>query len=152
MERIRENHQFHFGRNASKTLDILNVVPRDQDKKPFLLLDGHGSRLEMPFLQYINTPTDHWVVCIGVPYGTALWQVGDSKEQNGSFNIAINKSKQDLLSYKEEKCMEGTLIPTYLMPLINKAWNSIFARIDKNKKAIAEREWNPLNFNLLLNE
>ena len=48
--------------------------------------------------------------------------------------------------------MEGTLIPTYLMSLINKAWNSFFARIDKNKKAIAERGWNPLNFNLLLNE
>ena len=134
-----------------QTLDMLGVIPREENIKPFLLLDGHGSRLEVPFLQYINTPTDHWVVCIGVPYGTALWQVGDSKEQNGSFNIAMNQAKQDLLSYKEEKCMEGTLLPTDLMPLINKAWSKSFARVDKNKKAIAERGWNPLNFNLLLN-
>lgn len=42
-----------------KTLDMMDFFPRSQDKKPFLLLDGHGSRLEMPFLQYINTPTDH---------------------------------------------------------------------------------------------
>ena len=46
---------------------------RDTNKKPFLSLDGHQSRLEIPFLQYINTPDDHWVVYLGVPYGTALW-------------------------------------------------------------------------------
>ena len=63
-----------------QTLDMLDVIIREQNKKPFLLLDVHGSRLEVPFLQYINTLTDHWVVCIGVPYGTALWKVGDSKE------------------------------------------------------------------------
>ena len=44
--------------------------------------------------------------------------MGDPKEQNGSFNIAMNQAKEDLLSYKEEKCMEGTLLPTDLMPLV----------------------------------
>ena len=58
---------------ALTTLDVLNVIPRNDNLKPFLLLDGHGSRLEMPFLQYINNPEDHWVVCLGVPYGIALW-------------------------------------------------------------------------------
>ena len=65
--------------------------------------------------------------------------MGDSKEQNGLFNIALFRSNQDLLSFKEEKYMEGTLLPTDLMPLINKAWVKSFARVDKNKKAIAER-------------
>ncbi len=69
---------------ALSTLDVMQVIPRDDDVKPFLLLDGHGSRLELPY---------HWVVCLGVPYGTALWQVGDSKEQNGAFNIAFTKAK-----------------------------------------------------------
>lgn len=68
------------------------------------------------------------------------------------FNIALNNSKQDLLDYKKEKCMGGTLIPTDLMPLVNKAWESSFARVDKNFKAISERGWNPLNYSLLLNE
>ena len=45
---------------------------RTYDVKPFLLFDGHQSRLGLTFLQYINTPSDYWVVCIGVPYGTAL--------------------------------------------------------------------------------
>ena len=92
-----------------KTLDCLGVVKRDSGSRPFLLIDGYGSRLEIPFLQYINTPADHWVVCLGVPYGTALWQVGDSKEQNGSFNIALTKAKQDLLAFKLKHAEHGNL-------------------------------------------
>ena len=84
------------------------------------MLDGHGSRLELPFLQYINTPRDHWVVCIAVPYGTALWQVGDSKEQNGSFNIAMYRAKKDLLEKKDQLGMhDDGLVDTDLMSLIN---------------------------------
>ena len=133
------------------TLDVLNVIPRDDTNiKPFLLIDGHKSRLELPFLEYINTPKDHWVVCLGVPYGTALWQVGDSKEQNGSFNIALTKAKQDLLDFKLTKMTQDQYLkPTDLMPLINKAWNASFARKNKNLQAIADRGWNPLNYNIL---
>ena len=132
------------------TLDVLSIIPRDDNIKPFLLIDGHKSRLEIPFLEYINTPTDHWVVCLGVPYGTALWQVGDSKEQNGSFNIAMTRAKQDLLDFKMRKMTdEVCLKPTDLMPLINRAWNASFARKQKNQQAIADRGWCPLNYNLL---
>ena len=77
--------------------------------------------------------------------------MGDSKEQNGSFNIALNQAKQDLLNFKEEKCLPGSLSHTDLMPIINKAWDKSFARIRHNKNAIADRGWNPLNYNLLLN-
>ena len=98
------------------------------------------SRLEVPFLEYINTPTDHWVVCLGVPYGTALWQVGDSKEQNGSFNIAMTKAKQDLLDLKMRRMTEDmSLKPTDLVPLIKKAWNASFARKAKTQQAIADK-------------
>lgn len=131
------------------TLDHLQVIPRNDGIKPFLLLDGHGSRLELPFLRYINTPEDHWVVCLGVPYGTALWQIGDSKEQNGSFNIALTRAKQELVEYREAKCLPPKLQSTDLIPLINKAWSQSFARISKNKKAILDRGWNPLNKALL---
>ena len=127
----------------------MQVIPRQDNIKPFLLLDGHGSRLEFPFLKYINTPEDHWVVCLGVPYGTALWQVGDSKEQNGSFNIAITKAKQQLLEFRESKCLSAKLQSTYLIPLINKAWANSFARVSKNKYAICDRGWNTLNKILL---
>ena len=136
-----------------KTLDKLEVFPRSTDDnhpKPFLLVDGHQSRLQLPFLQYINEPEDNWVVCLGVPYGTALWQVGDSKEQNGSFNISMTKAKMDLLELKEKKCMNQNHSVTDIIPLINKSWSSSFSRIDKNQKAIADRGWFPLNRNLLM--
>ena len=136
--------------DALKTLDHLQVFSRDDGVSPFLMLDGHSSRLRTPFLKYINTPEDHYVTCIGVPYGTALWQVGDSKEQNGSFNMAMTSEKRKLVRKKEQMSLPGKLVATDLIPLINKAWLKSFARKDKNKIAIAERGWNPYNRCLLL--
>ena len=129
-----------------KTIDSYELFPRNDGVKPFLLLDGHGSRLELPFLNYINNPADHWIVCIGVPYGTSLWQVGDSKEQNGSFNMSMTKGKQLLLEKKDTLGLhDDGILDTDLMPLINYACDHSFARVDKNKNAISDRGWNPLN-------
>jgi len=134
-----------------KTIDEMELINRNNDAKPLVLLDGHRSRLELPFLKYVNTPQDHWIACIGVPYGTALWQVGDSKEQNGSFNMAITKAKQNLLELKDSIGLQNDgMVDTDLMPLINEAWEKSFARVDKNRNAIADRGWNPLNKALLL--
>ena len=55
------------------TLDHLRVFDRLLGRKPFLLLDGHGSRFELPFLKYVIDKDHKWVICIGVPYGTSLW-------------------------------------------------------------------------------
>ena len=58
-------------------LDELDVFPRGSGITPFLLLDGHQSRLERKLLTYINNCDHRWKVCLGVPYGTSLWQLGD---------------------------------------------------------------------------
>jgi len=84
-----------------KKMDELDLLPRTDGLKPFLLLDGHGSRLELPFLQYVNSPNHEWVVCIGVPYGTSYWQVGDSSEQNGSYKMLLTKCKKELVMKKQ---------------------------------------------------
>ena len=70
--------------------------------KPFVLFDGHGSRFGLPFLRYINNPGHEWVVCIGVPYGTALWQVGDSEQQNGNYKLKLGEAKIKLMDKKNE--------------------------------------------------
>ena len=139
-------------RSALAELDHLNVFPRRDNLNPYLLVDGHGSRFEVQFLKYINDDEHPWNVCIGTPYGTALWQVGDSAEQNGSFNIALAKTKQDLLDKRYKKSMKADLHPHDIIPLINKAWEQSFVRVDKNKNAIADRGWNSLNRNLLTND
>ena len=43
---------------------------------------------------------------IGVPYDTAMWQVGDSSKQNGAYNIALAKGKEISLKKKQEKGMK----------------------------------------------
>jgi hypothetical protein len=74
---------------------------RSNGYRPFLLLDRHHSRLKIPFLSYVNTDPHKWTVCLGVPYGTHLWQVADAPELNGSFKIALWKEKRKYLQAKQ---------------------------------------------------
>jgi len=121
-------------------LDKRKVVNRSNNSiKPFLLLDGHGSWLELPFLQYINNPATEWCVCLGVPYGTSYRQVGDSKQQNCSYKIALNKAKQELVSKKAKFGLKATIEKTDIMIILNRTWEESFARTQKNKQAIAMR-------------
>lgn len=55
-----------------EVLDYLKVFDRSGGAIPFFLLDGHGSRVELPFLKYVNNPDHMWCACLGVPYGTDL--------------------------------------------------------------------------------
>ena len=90
------------------------------------------------------------MVCIGIPYGTSMWQVADSKQQNGSFKIAIGKAKQKLLAKRLDTYMDSPgIYPTDIMSIVNDAWDNSFALIDSNKTAIADRGWCPLNYALL---
>jgi len=83
---------------AFKRLDDLGIYCCTPNLKPFALFDAHDSRLRVPFLRYINSPTNRWVFCIGLPNGTHKWQVGDSQEQNGS----IGKSSVGSIIWKSK--------------------------------------------------
>ena len=80
----------------------MEVFNRQEGATPFILIDGYRSRLEMGFLEYICNPAHEWAVVIGVPYGTALWQVGDIPEQNGSYNMASVMIKSKIVMDKEK--------------------------------------------------
>ena len=80
--------------------DSYNVYKRKNDWFPFLFVDGHQSWFEIPFLEYITDKEHKWQVCIGVKYGTSLWQVADSKEQNGSYKIALARTKIEFFENK----------------------------------------------------
>ena len=139
--------------DALAYIDSYDVFKRSNDLSPFLLLDGHNSRFEIPFLEYITDERHPWQVCIGVPYGTSLWQVADSKEQNGSYKIALTRAKKDIFEAKLNMFIQNpTLCSTDIVPLINEAWSKSFTRVNNNKKAISECGWGPLNRNLLLHK
>jgi len=57
-----------------QTLDETQIFDEDRENgvKPLMLVDGHSSRFELPFLRYISNDSREWTVVIGVPYGTAL--------------------------------------------------------------------------------
>jgi hypothetical protein len=84
-----------------------------------------------------------------VSYGTPLWQVGDSDEQNGTFKVECKKSKSDTVTAKIRAGLPATLeridiVRTVHVPLIKS-----FARVDTNKRAIAARGWGTLNYIML---
>jgi hypothetical protein len=89
-----------------EAVDKLDVFDQLNGLNPFLLLDGHGSRFELEFLEYIHNEKTKWNCCIGLPYGTSNWQVGDSSEQNGCFKMALTKAKQELVMKKNEAGLE----------------------------------------------
>jgi hypothetical protein len=99
----------------------------------------------LPFLDYINQPETKWCTCFGVPYATHIWQVNDASSLNGKFKLELTKAKRNYIRH----CDVPKFEPTDIVPLINAAFSRSFGNADAAKKAIQERGWNPLNYNLL---
>ena len=100
-------------------MDKLELFQMTDSIKSFLLLDRYGGILDMPFLSYINNPKDHWVISFGIPYGTALWQIGDSEEQNDSFKIALKSENDEVLERKEGFDITDGVKDIDMIPIIN---------------------------------
>jgi hypothetical protein len=110
---------------------------------PFLLLDGHHSRVMLSFLWYINDDESHkWYSCFGVPYATHIWQVADSSPLNGSYKIDLAKAKWRYIGHRDVLRFE----PTDIVPLVNIAFPKSFGTKKNAQKAISERGQNPLNY------
>ena len=139
-----------------KHLDKYGATERKfGDPPPCLLVDGHGSRLSIPFLRYINNldssgkkvpDANHsWNCYLGLPNATAYWQVGDSSQQNGRFKSYIRREKESIRK-QQRKYREPIKIERFhVVPMVTSVWNDCFGDEDGNKKAILERGWNPLN-------
>ena len=118
-----------------------------------MLLDGHQSRFDLGFLKYINNKETAYTVCIGVPYGTSYWQVGDSTQQNGCFKMYQSKFKEWLVNKKVLMMnSKNEIAPTDIIPIVNYAWDRSFAKVESNRHAISERGWLPYNRHILLHK
>jgi hypothetical protein len=148
---------------CSESGSVMSKILRDELRKidtiltfdrtgatPFLLLDGHGSCFQLPSLDYITAEETKGMVCIGVPYGTHVWQVGDSSEQNGAFKMDITVAEQNILEKKMNMQFERANIECHdIVGIVHYAWGKSFAQVSTNKKATALRGWGPLTYNLL---
>jgi hypothetical protein len=97
------------------------LFDRSDGVNPCLLCDGHGNRFEEPFLEYIHESNTSWGCCIGVPYGTSLWQVGDSQEQNGMFKIECKNSKAEPVRAKIRAGLPATLKRSDIVHIVHVA-------------------------------
>jgi hypothetical protein len=128
----------------------LEVFDRSDGVPPIAILDGHISRFWSEYLDYCNDERHLWTPMIGIPYASNLWQIGDSSQHNGSFKIELASWKGWLRSLKEKHRYTRALIDrTYVMLLVRKAWARSFTRVESNKRAIQQRGFNPLTYNLL---
>ncbi len=71
--------------NYFNSIDLFPRVPGGPIQ--FLIVDGHQSCLAPVFVEYISDKRHTWKVCLGIPYATTLWQVGDASEQNGMVKL-----------------------------------------------------------------
>lgn len=133
-----------------KHLDKHAQFDRSDNQKPFLLLDGHQSRFDVPFLNYIHGEDHKWIVCLGVPYGTHIWQVADSSQLNGKFKIWLTKNKK--LFFDIKRSLNKNFEPCDIIPLINASFFHSFGNEAGARNAMRERGWLPLNYALLEHE
>jgi hypothetical protein len=103
-------------------MDEHSLFDRSARINNFLLCDGHRSRFEEPFLEYTLESDMPWTCCIGVPYGTAVWKVGDSPEQNVTLKIESKKAKADTVRRKICDGLPATLERSEIVRIVNIAW------------------------------
>jgi hypothetical protein len=129
-----------------QTLDALDVFPRvPSGPIPFLIIDGHESQLAPTFLKYINDEAHIWCVCLGVPYATSYWQVGDLAEQNGCFKVVWYQQKRKLVSFKRDRGLPMVISPEDIIPTLYRCFTHSYGRPQTNQNATSERVWTPLN-------
>ena len=81
-----------------------------------------------------------WKACNSLPNETAKWQVGDSKQQNGAWKIAMTKNKDKLVLYKKRYNFASIDFKRHdIIHLVNRAWEDSIALKELNLKAIIER-------------
>lgn len=123
-----------------KTMDDTGLFNRGSGQCPVAMVDGHCSRLGLPFLNYINAEETKWKVLLGVPNQTQYWQLGDSSEQNGCFKMALTKWKRSLIRMKKLNggvpiCIDNQEVAWG----VNVACKDSFFRQEQNKRAMARR-------------
>ena len=81
-----------------KYFDQLNVFDRRQEgPTPFGLFDAHRSRLQLPFLEYINSKTPDgqmkFIFTLRTHNATYVWKLGVIFHHNGFWKMAITVKK-----------------------------------------------------------
>ena len=63
--------------------------------------------------------------------------------------MALTKAKQHVIEQKTKLHYDCKIEQHDIVGVVHHSWNQSFAKVEGNKKAIAERGWGPLTYNLL---
>jgi hypothetical protein len=86
-----------------------------------------------------------WMTCIGTPYGTSKWQVGDPAQKNGPLNMEIIKGNMCLFQKNLNTWHKFQLTKKDIIWLLCFAWPKSFGHVETNKNVTWEPGWNPPN-------
>lgn len=120
-------------------LDQLGVTKRgvDEDGKPYypaLIVDGHISRMGLPFLKYINDAAHRWCGMLVCPYGTSKTQFHDHEIQNGSFKCALYKVKRERVMRHREAGIPADLYVEEVVIIVKEASDATYGNVEFAQK------------------
>jgi hypothetical protein len=127
-------------------MDELEIIPRvPGGPSPCVVMDGHGSRLDDIFLDYVLNENHRWYIGLGAPNATDIWQVGDSSEQNGTYKMYLSRGKEELIRKKTAAGLPPEIDKTDIVGLVSYAFEPSFGNETNNGRAMCQRGWQPLN-------
>jgi hypothetical protein len=124
----------------------LGLFDRSEGSTFFLLLDGYFSCFQLSFLEYVNGCNHKWTVCIGVPYGTHLWQVHDASSMNGCFKRNLTKTKERCIAERQE----FKFFTSDIVPLANMCFHERFGRVKRPNMQLQQEGRDLLNIAFLI--
>jgi len=84
-------------RDTFAALNRLGIARRGTDERgtfyPCAFIDGHPSRVDCDFLEYVNLAESRFCVVLGAPDATNYWQHHDSSEMNGGYKSELAQAK-----------------------------------------------------------
>jgi hypothetical protein len=131
-------------------------VPRKAgDPPPAVILDGHGSRLSIEFLRYVNNldrvgdvvegANHKWNIYLGLPNATAYWQVGDASQQNGAWKNLQRVEKEAIRANQQLNGRKLKINRHHAVYMLQRLFHLCYGNVKGNKNEILQRGWNPLN-------
>ncbi len=116
-------------------LDELGIVERGIDKNgnpfyPALIIDGHISRLSLPFLEHINKQARRWQGMLVCSYGMSKCQFHDHEIQNASFKCKLVDVKCKHVQMHRRAGFPADLCVEEIPIIVKEASDAMYANVD----------------------
>ena len=116
-------------------LDELGIVEQGIEKNgypfyPAFIIDGHISRLSLPFLEYINKQACHWQGMLVCSYGMSKCQFHDHEIQNASFKCKLVVVKWKHVQMHCRAGFSADLCVEEIPIIVKEASDAMYANVD----------------------